>query len=284
MTPSQLQERYPFIEWETLLRNYIPDDRAVPDKIVVNAPSYFEKLNDLLQSGKVTMGTLRDYLAIRAAGNWIYTLDTHTRTLLHEVDSKIISGASELKPRKQECISNANDALGHLVARYFTITKFGGRKEQDAVEEMIRLVHETWLNRLADIDWLDSETKEAAINKVKKECAYGNHTNRILSYLPGFADIQVNKIKHKVAYSTISPNEQSPESLDAYYATMSMTDSFFENEMSVLKWSRNKTWNRIGQPVDKDEWDMMAQEVNAYYSLTNNEASLNGKASLRRVS
>lgn len=87
-----------------------------------------------------------------------------------------------------------------------------------------------------------------------------------------------------MAYSTISPNEQSPESLDAYYATMSMTDSFFENEMSVLKWSRNKTWNRIGQPVDKDEWDMMAQEVNAYYSLTNNEASLNGKASLRRVS
>lgn len=86
---------------------------------------------------------------------------------------------------------------------------------------------------------------------------------------------QVNKIKHKVAYSTLSPDEQSPQSLDEYYANITLTeDSFFDNEMSVLRWSRNRMWNRVGQPVDKDEWHMMAQEVNAYYSLTNNEASL----------
>lgn len=167
MTLAELQERYPFVEWQTLLRHYVPEDRPVPERIINNAPSYFEKLNSLLASGKFTVATLRDYFAVRTAGNWIYTLDTHTRTLLHQIDSKIVSGTSQLKPRKDECIGNANDALGHLVARYFTITQFGGQKERDTVEEMVRLVHETWINRLTNIDWLDNETKQAAINKVK---------------------------------------------------------------------------------------------------------------------
>jgi predicted metalloendopeptidase len=64
----------------------------------------------------------------------------------------------------------------------------------------------------------------------------------------------------------------SPESLDAYYKSISsFPDKYYENHLSYLRWDSKHTWELYGQPVNKLQWGMNPQDVNAYYNPLLNE-------------
>jgi predicted metalloendopeptidase len=82
-------------------------------------------------------------------------------------------------------------------------------------------------------------------------------------------------IKHKVGYSIISPDIRKPSSIKAYYDGAHVnTTSFFDTQLSIGLWSINKMWQKTGKEVDKDEWFMSPQTVNAYYAPNVNEIAI----------
>lgn len=84
----------------------------------------------------------------------------------------------------------------------------------------------------------------------------------------------MNQIKQKVAYSTVVPDDRSPQSLKDYYEGAHVTDSFIDSESSIIKYQMKQAWDKLGKPTDKNEWSMAPPEVNAYYALLYNEVSI----------
>jgi predicted metalloendopeptidase len=79
-------------------------------------------------------------------------------------------------------------------------------------------------------------------------------------------------IKHKTAYTTISPDVRSPLSLSKYNDGLQPNlTSFFDSEVKQWTWYKSMEWKKVGKPVDRDTWLLSPQTVNAYYFATNNE-------------
>lgn len=172
MSLTDVQTKYPVIDWQQYLRHFVPSSVPVPDKVIVATPSFFDALTTWFLSGEeesVSLQTLQDFMVIHDLRSWIYAMDTHTREVLLKMNSKISSGVASLPPRSRDCVYNANGAFGQLVGRYFAMNQFGGDQERARVGKLVDLIHQVWLNRLSGLDWLDKKTRAAAIEKV---CVY----------------------------------------------------------------------------------------------------------------
>ncbi|KAI9498078.1 hypothetical protein BDB00DRAFT_755249 [Zychaea mexicana] len=264
MPLNEIQQRYPVINWKKFFEAFLPTGTPVPDTLIVSAPPYFTNLASWLlpslsspstdmqqqQQQGVRLQTIQDFLLVKNLKAWIYALDTNTRRSWRRTSAKISSGSFELPPRYRTCVDNVIGSFGSMVGRFFVMRRFGGEEEREQVDDFISQVHQAWLDRLDKVEWLDPETRKAAIDKV-------------------------SKIKHKIAYSIVSPDVRSPESLRDHYESIKITrESFFSNELSIVEWAINRAWSKVGKPVDKEEWFMSPSDVNAYYSRSTNEIAV----------
>ncbi|KAI8141680.1 hypothetical protein BJV82DRAFT_172618 [Fennellomyces sp. T-0311] len=251
MTMDEIQQKYHVINWNKFFGAFVPKGTPVPKDLIVSTPSFFADLTTwFFDQGGVKVQTLKDFFMIKNLKAWLYATDTKTRSMWRRTSAKISSGTFELPLRYRVCVDNVSGSFGEMIGRYFIEHKFGGEKERKQVDAFIDLIHKSWLERLHAVTWLDDKTRNAAIEKV-------------------------NTIKHKVAYSIVSPDVRSPESLRNYYSPMEINrESFFDNELAITDWAIKKIWSKIGKPVDKEEWFMIPSDVNAYYSRSTNEIAV----------
>lgn len=75
-----------------------------------------------------------------------------------------------------------------------------------------------------------------------------------------------------MGYSIISPDLRNPSSIKKYNEGLSVNkSSFYDTEIITSSWYSDKMWKKVGQKIDKDEWLMSPQTVNAYYTPNTNE-------------
>ncbi|KAI7901157.1 uncharacterized protein BX663DRAFT_515138 [Cokeromyces recurvatus] len=245
---SEFQNKYPFMDWASIINSLIPSDSIyTPDTVIIRTPLYYERLNLLLSSNRVKLQTLQDYFIIIYVLNKVYTLDESSRAAYRKMNGEISMGTSVEQPRWRTCVSYTSSALSNSMGRYYALQKFGGEEERKKAEALLTTVHEAWLNRLPNIEWLDEQTRLKAIEKL-------------------------NLIKHKVGYSIISPDLREPNSIKSYYEDLYVNKtSFYDTENNIAIWYVKKMWKKVGQEVDRDEWFMSPQTVNAYYSPNMNQ-------------
>lgn len=255
MTIAELHQKYPVADWLQMLRHLTPGDVSLPERVIVTAPRFLEQLTDWLVNSAirddgVTTQNLREYFVIKTIMANVGNVDKDTRELYRNMHSKIASGTTEPLPRSRVCVSQTSNTFGQLLGRYFVMKNFGGEPQRQQVAKFMDNIQSSWMQRLQGVDWLDYETRARAMEKV-------------------------NKLKHKEAYSIVSPDNRSPESLHKYYADIQVdAKDFYSNQKSTLTWNIKKEWSKVGQKVDKNEWYMNPHEVNAYYTPTFNEIVL----------
>ena len=114
-------------------------------------------------------------------------------------------------------------------------------QSKEMADQIIVSLKDAFIKRLPQLDWLDEETREKAIEKV-------------------------NRIIQKIGYPVESPDTMSPQSLAEYYGKIKIKeDKYFENLVSAFAWASDKKWKEVGKPVDLGQWYMTPQTVNAYY-------------------
>lgn len=176
-------------------------------------------------------------------------LDKETNNILREMNAKI-SGKNVDPPRSRICVERVNSALGDVLGHYFVKKAFDNEKEtSEKVKQFLKNIHDIFKDRLSKVDWLDATTRAKAIEKAEK-------------------------MDLKSMYNTISPNIASPESLRGYYGDLLdciHNDNHFNNSITVTRWQLKQKWAKLNTKVDKNEWDMYPQEVNAYYSPNFNQ-------------
>lgn len=234
-TLQAFSNQYPNIKLERLMNAQGVDSRYMQE-LVVGQPEFMAGLNLLIQN--MTVAEHRDYMEwgqiLSAAGY----LNDAVREANFEFFGKVMSGRQQDHPlwrrATQQLESQMGQALGKIyVERYFSAS---------SKERMIQLVHNLQIalgERIAAQDWMSDSTKVNAL-------------------------LKLNTFYVKVGY----PDKW----IDMQGLNIDASKSYYENILNCRRfWNEYQIEHTAGKPVDRDDWYMNPQTVNAYYNPTTNE-------------
>ena len=208
------------------------------DTVIVTDPGYFKALDAIFKENNVQVW--KDYLnwtLVRSAAN---QLTTDMETANWEFYSRDLRGSKEQRPREERALGTLNATIGEALGKLYVDKMFPPEAKEKA-EKMIQNIMVAFENRIQNLDWMTPETKEKAIEKL-------------------------NKMTVKIAY----PDKWKDYS-ELEVKSVEEGGSYFENLNHVSEWNFKEDLNKLGKPVDKSEWLMAPQIVNAYFMPPYNE-------------
>jgi len=157
-----------------------------------------------------------------------------------EFYSKELRGAQEQRPKEERALSMMNRTVGEALGKLYVDEKFPVEAKNKA-ERMVKNVLDAYKVRIKNLDWMEPETQEKAIAKI-------------------------DKLQIKIGY----PDKWKDYS-DLTIEDIEKGGTLFGNMLNVTKWNFAERMAKLGKAVDKTEWYMPPQTVNAYYNPTFNE-------------
>jgi len=204
------------------------------DTIIVSQPSFYDALNDLLEEQPIS--SWKSYMKWNVVSSFASFLNQSMVEERFSFYSKKLRGTQMMKPRDERVFSVINRSLGEPLGKLFVKSYFDEESKQ-YMTNMIENLRTAYRERINDLSWMSSETKEKALKKL-------------------------NAFTYKIGY---------PDEWRDYSKLTIESDSYVQNIIRVRKFGYNRMLEKLGQPVDKSEWYMSPQMVNAYYSSSNNE-------------
>ncbi len=149
--------------------------------------------------------------------------------------SKQLRGQAQQRPRWKRAVRAVEGALGEAVGKVYAARYFPPENKA-AMDVLVSNLRRAMADNLNQLDWMGEATKIEARDKLAK-------------FTP--------KIGYTEKFET--------------YDTLAISDSAFNNAMAASQWGYADMLSKLGQPIDKTEWFMLPQTVNAYYSPNRNE-------------
>ena len=146
-----------------------------------------------------------------------------------------MGGAEEQRERWKRAVSTVEGSVGEAVGKVYA-ERFFPTENKAAMDDLVENLRAAMASNLDEIDWMGEETKTEAHDKLAK-------------FTP------------KIGY---------PENFETY-EDLNVGPDAFANSMAVNDWAWKDMISQLGQPIDKTEWFMLPQTVNAYYSPNRNE-------------
>ena len=235
MSVADLQKLVPAIQWDTFLKTV---GYKNIDNVVVSQPKYMAALQAIFSKNNVD--DWKNYMRWSLLNGSTATLTTAIETTNWEFYSKTLGGAIKQKPRDERALQSVNGNVGEALGKLYVEEKFPAEAKAKAAN-MIKNVIKAYGNRINNLTWMSAETKVKAIEKLNK-----------LTIKIGYPD----KWKDYSALVIKSPEEGG---------------SYFQNDINLSKWQNQEGIDKLTKPVDKTEWGMAPQTVNAYYNPSYNE-------------
>ena len=208
------------------------------DSVVVREPKYMQAMDSILKASPIE--DVKLYLKWTAIDGSASTLSDEISDANWEFYGKELTGAVKQLPRNERALGSINGVIGEALGKLYVDKKFPPEAKAKAME-MIKNVMAGYEIRIQKLPWMSEETKQKAIEKL-------------------------HKLTIKIAY---------PDKWKDYSAleVVGVKDggSYFQNTLNARKWNFDKNIAKLGNPVDRTEWGMSPQTVNAYFNATNNE-------------
>ena len=233
MSVSALSTLTPSVNWEKFIKDSGVETRL--DTIIITQPKYMAALNDFFKTTSIDdLKTLMTWSTLNGSAGYLTTTLEKERW---EFYSKKLRGQMAMRPADERALGTVNNTVGEAIGQLYVEAKFPPEAKEKA-KNMIAYVIEAFQARIEKLDWMSPETKLKAIEKL-------------------------DKFTVKIAY----PDEWKD------YSDLEIKEgnSYAENMLAVSKWSMEENIAEIGQPVNKKEWGMSPQTVNAYFNPLNNE-------------
>ena len=237
LTLDDIKALAPAFDWEAYAHNLSGGRRTAADLIgeaTVRQPSYFGHLSAvLLEVGVEDWKTwLLAHLLRWAAA---YLPDEFVE-LNFDFYGRTLNGTPELRARWKRGVSLVEGALGEAVGKEYVARHFPPESKAQ-MDELVANLLAAYRVSISELDWMTEETKQRAYAKLEK-------------FTP------------KIGY----PNKWRDYSKLAIRA-----DDLLGNVMATSVYETDRELDKIGSPVDKEEWHMLPQTVNAYYNPGTNE-------------
>ncbi|GGP55856.1 peptidase M13 [Shewanella algicola] len=221
----------PDINWEGYLAALGGDKQT---DIIINQPSFVQGLNEVIKTND--LAAWKNYLT------WM-TLTHNASNLSEALDnenfaffSKTLNGQEEQEPRWKRGVSTVSGTLGEVVGKVYVKRHFAP-EAKSRMEQLVENLRGAYGSSVDSLDWMSPETKVAA--------------------------------KEKLAL--FNPKIGYPNKWEDYSKLTIKADDLVGNAKRAAVVQHNKEVAKLGQPIDKDEWHMTPQTVNAYYNPTMNE-------------
>jgi putative endopeptidase len=231
MTVGELTARHPNLNWKMYLGSM---GFPAMQEVVVAQPKFFDRINGLLDSVKVEDWKL--YLRFHFISNASNLISADYEKANFDFYSKSLQGIEEMDPRWKRVSDIANFTLGEALGQEYVKRTF----TPEAKQKMVALVNNlkiAFAQRIDQLDWMSPETKVKAKDKL-------------------------STIMVKVGY---------PDQWKDYSSLKIDRGPYVLNVFRCVEFEMNRMIAKAGKPVDRTEWGMSPQTVNAYYNPTNNE-------------
>lgn len=229
---AQLKEMFPNINWDRFFVETMGIES--PDNVIVTEISAVKQADNLFAT--LTDREIKDYYLWNYVRQASGQLSDKFSDAAFEF-SKVISGVQQQRPRWKRALSATEGAMGEAIGELYVERYF----PESSKQYMLGLVENlrTALGKhLINLPWMSDETKLNAIRKL-------------------------NAFTVKIGY----PDKWKD------YSTLEIdpSKSYYENMHNVNMWHQAETYAKWGKPVDRTEWGMTPQTVNAYYNPLANE-------------
>lgn len=206
------------------------------DSVIVGQPEFFKALDNILKS--TPLPVWKSYMKFNLINDFAASLPDKFGVEAFNFN-KLFSGAKERRPRWKRVIQQENSLMGEILGQLY-VKEFFSETAKKRYEKMVEDIREALKYRIANLTWMSDSTKQKAFAKLAA-------------------------IKKKVGY---------PEKWKDFSAMKIGKESYVQNVMNANAWWHNYQINKLGKPVDRDEWEMTPQTYNAYYNPYNNEIVL----------
>lgn len=231
-TFAKVKETYPAVNWDRFFIETM--GIASPDTIIVTTPKAVAQANKLMAS--LNDREIKDYYLWKYVSQASSELSDNFTNANFEF-SKVMSGVQELRPLWKRALSATEGALGEAVGELY-VAKYFPESSKQYMLELVENLRTALGKHIDNLDWMSDSTKVRAQEKL--------------------AAFTV-KIGYPDKWKDYSSMEIDPKL------------SYYENMHNVSMWHQRETYAKWGKPVDRTEWGMTPQTVNAYYNPLANE-------------
>ncbi|HVN26613.1 MAG TPA: M13 family metallopeptidase [Candidatus Paceibacterota bacterium] len=231
MSPAELAAITPHVDWGTY---WAEIGIAPPPYVIVCQPEFMKATDRIL--AETPIETLKAYLRWHVLNNLAGFLGEEFEKRPFDFYARTFGGATEMKPRWRRVSGMVNSLLDHAVGRLY-VERYFSPEAKARIGALVDHLTEAYRTRIRNLDWMSDETKKKALGKL-------DMVARKLGFPEPWKDI---------AAMTIGP------------------DSYVENYMRANMFESDRMSQKVGKPVDRTEWYMSPQTVNAYYSQLMND-------------
>ena len=235
MKLDELKALMPDFSWDILFNELGLTDNSVFDNgIIVGQPEFMKEVNRMLTD--VSIDDWKNYLKWNLIRNSADYLSSDFTNADFDFYSKTLRGVEKRQPKWKESLNFVENAMGEPLGQLFVEQKFTPETKAKALE-MVNNVKQSFGDRLMKNEWMSEETKKHALKKLSTFVVKIGYTDKWRDY----SGLDIDR------------------------------SSLLKNVKNASVFNTKFNLNKINKPVDRTEWGMFPQTVNAYYSPSKNE-------------
>lgn len=215
------------------LAKYIKELGFTADTVIIGEIEYYKNLDKIVAPDNLPQ--IKEYLKFNVMNDATNYLSTELDELAFEFYGRQLRGQKEQRDMEKRGLDFVNGSAGELLGKLYVKENFPPEAKATC-EELVQYLLQSFEVHIKNLDWMSDITKEKALQKLAK-------------------------FNVKIGY----PDKWKD------YSKLEVGTSLFENVHALNRWAFEDNLAKQDQPVDKTEWSMTPQTVNAYYSPLFNE-------------
>lgn len=232
MTMDEILKSYPNIDWKAYFSALgLPE----VDKANVSSVKYMEFINEYLP--KLNQQQIKDLMTVDLVTSSSNLLSDDFQEANFEMFDRTMSGIEQMEPRWKRVMTIPNSMFGEAVGELY-VAKYFPEENKTYMKQLVENLRKALGKHIDNLSWMSETTKAKAREKLATFTVKIGYPDKWKDY----SGIQIDPSK-----------------------------SYLENVSEASKWYSQDNYQKLGKPVDKDEWHMTPQTVNAYYNPTTNE-------------
>ena len=229
---ADLPKLMPGYDWQAYVR--AGDIAGKTDSVIINQPSYFTGLDKLIT--ETPLPVWKAYFkwhVLSAAAPYLSKPFVDERFAFA---GTVLSGIPENRPRWKRGITLVDEAIGEALGKRY-VAKYFPPQNKARMEALIANMLDAYRRDITTLDWMSADTKKGAQAKLAK-------------------------LVTKIGY---------PDKWRDYTALQIARDDLLGNVLRATEFEYRRNLDKLGKPVDRSEWRMTPQTINAYYNPLMNE-------------
>ncbi len=203
------------------------------DTVIIGELKYFQGLDQLVNQENLSV--IKEYLKFHVMDDATGYLTSELDELSFDFYGRKLRGQKEQRALDKRGLGFVNGNVGELLGKLY-VKEYFPEEAKATCNEMVQYLIRSFDQHIKDLAWMSPATKEKALEKL-------------------------SKFNVKIGY----PDKWRD------YSSLEIGSSLIENMQNIQRWSFRENLAKQGKPVDKSEWGMSPQTVNAYYNPLYNE-------------